>query len=313
MYLFELGIPASLVVLLGSLILDLLLGEPPEFFHPVVWMGRLIDFLKERFVQFDNRRVTGSLVALTIAFGSGGLIYLLLEFITVVWKPLALLAGIYLMKSTISIKSLLRVVRNIGEKIESDPEYAREKLIALVGRDRTDLSRAEMRSATIESLFENLVDSVITPLFYFFLGALFDFGLGVALAVAYKGVNTVDSMLGYREGALLDFGFFGARLDDLANWLPSRFAVWFIALAAFSPRPAVTAYREWDAAPSPNSGWPMAAAAGALKVRLVKRGTYTLGASYGLPEPEDLRKAVGLAGRATGFYVFLLFGLLLVV
>ncbi len=310
MNLFEAWIPASLVVLLGSLILDLLLGEPPEFFHPVVWMGRMIDSLKERFGGFDNRKVSGSLVALTIAFGSGGLTYLLLEFIIVVWKPLALLAGIYLMKSTISIRSLLGVARKVGEKIESDSDLAREELLALVGRDRSDLSRAEMRSATIESLFENLVDSVITPYFYFFLGSLVDFKIGVTLAVAYKGINTIDSMLGYRTEGLLDFGSFGARLDDLLNWVPSRFAIWFIALGAFSPRPAVVAFKEWDATPSPNSGWPMAAAAGALKVKLVKRDTYTLGPEYDLPGSGDLNKALSLAGRAIGFYIFLLFALL---
>lgn len=312
MNILEVRIPTSLVVLLGSLTLDLLLGEPPEPFHPVVWIGCTIDLLRDQFGQFRRRKLAGSLLGLLIAIGSGGLAYLFLKFIAIPWTPLGVLFGIYLMKSTISVRSLFGTARTIGEMIRLEPERARRELITLVGRDRSDLSVGQMRSATIESLFENLVDSVITPVFFFFLGSLVDYRIGVAFAVTYKGVNTVDSMLGYKEGDLLDFGFFGARLDDLLNWLPSRFSIWFITLAAFSPVPTILAFREWRVPPSPNSGWPMAAAAGALKVRLVKKGSYTLGNKYELPGSKDLDRAISLAGRTTGLYVLLLFALLLV-
>ncbi|MBS3825677.1 cobalamin biosynthesis protein CobD [Candidatus Bipolaricaulota bacterium] len=312
MNLYEYKLPASLAVLLGSLILDLLVGEPPEALHPVVWIGRAIDLLKSQLGKFDNGKLAGSLLVVLVSIGSGGLAYFFLELIAVPWAPLGVLIGIYLTKSTISIRSLVGTARDIGRKIKSKTEQAREQLIALVGRNRSKLSKGEMRSATIESLFENLVDSVITPYFYFFLGSLVNFKLGVAFAMTYKGVNTVDSMLGYKEGDLLDFGYFGARLDDLLNWLPSRLAIGFISLAAFALEPAIVAFREWHVSPSPNSGWPMAAAAAALKVKLIKKGSYTLGKDYELPGPKALPRAISLAWRTIGLYLVLLIVLLFI-
>ncbi|MCF7891092.1 cobalamin biosynthesis protein, partial [Candidatus Bipolaricaulota bacterium] len=151
-------------------------------------------------------------------------------------------------------------------------------------------------------------DSLVSPLFYFFLGSLVSYGVGVAFALVYKAVNTLDSMIGYRTEDLRNFGFLAARLDDLLNWLPSRISVLFVSLGALSWNTFAVAFRDWDCARSPNSGWPMAAAAGALEVKLVKKGEYSLGEEYKLPEEEDLRLAIRLAVRTILLYLVMLLG-----
>jgi len=300
------AIPGSLAVLAGALVLDLLIGEPPETLHPVVWIGKVIGKTREFFEGSPGARLAGGVVAILIPAVSGGLAYLVITFGAYFWELAGPILGILLLKSTISVKSLLGTVKSVGEQIESDPDGAREGLLALVGRDRSELSEGEMRSAAIESLFENLVDSVIAPLFYFALGAIFGYGAGVALAIFYKSVNTLDSMLGYRTEALRDYGYLSARLDDLLIWFPARISVPFVSLVAFSLRAISISLRDWKEPPSPNSGWPMGAAAGGLRVKLVKKGVYTIAGEYELPGAEDLRAAVGLAVRSIDLYLLVL-------
>ena len=302
MTIFKTTIPVSLVVLLGSVALDLLLDEPPELLHPVVWIGRLISVLKRRFERFERKKIFGALLVLLVVVTTGGAGYLVARFSVALWWPLGLVLGIYLVKSTFSIRSLVGMTRSIGRNIEENPEDARDQLLALVGRDRSDLSREEMRSAAIESLFENLVDSIISPLLYFYLGTLINLETGVAMALGFKAFNTVDSMIGYKTEDLRDFGSPGARLDDLFNWIPARLSPLLISAASFSTLPVKSALREGNNTPSPNSGWPMSAGSGALKVKLAKRSGYVLGSEFELPEPGDVTRAVSLVGRAIGVY-----------
>ncbi len=305
-------IPGSLVTFAGALILDLLMGEPPEALHPVVWIGKVIGVVKEGFGESWGGKLAGGIVAVLIPVVSGALAYLVVTFGAFFWGLAGPILGIPLLKSTISVKSLLGTVKSVGSDIESDPESARERLLALVGRDRSELSKGEMRSAAIESLFENIVDSVIAPLFYFALGALAGYGAGVALAIFYKAINTLDSMLGYRTEKLRDYGYLSARLDDLFNWFPARISVLFVSLAAFSLHAISLSRRDWKEPPSPNSGWPMSAAAGGLGVKLIKKGVYTIGSEYELPEPDDMRAAIGLAIRSIDLYLLVLISLFLV-
>jgi len=305
MTIFKTTIPVSLVVLLGSVALDLLLGEPPELLHPVVWIGRLISVLKRRFERFERKKIFGALLVLLVVVTTGGAGYLVARFSVALWWPLELVAGIYLVKSTFSIRSLVGTTRSIGRTIEENPEDARDRLLALVGRDRSDLSPAEMRSAAIESLFENMVDSIISPLFYFYLGTLINLETGVAMALGFKALNTVDSMIGYKSDDLRDFGFPGARLDDLLNWIPARLSPLLISAASLSSLPVKSALVEGNNTPSPNSGWPMSAGSGALKVKLVKRSGYVLGSEFELPELGDVTRAVSLVVRAIGVYLLI--------
>ncbi|MFB6290206.1 MAG: adenosylcobinamide-phosphate synthase CbiB [Candidatus Bipolaricaulia bacterium] len=301
-------IPVSLVVLLGGVALDLLLGEPPESLHPVVWIGRAIKVLKERFEGFGRKRFFGGILVLLVVIGAGGAGYLAVKFSSGWWWPLGLGVGIYLLKSTLSIRSLIETVWTIGRSIEKTPEDARDKLLALVGRDRSNLSPGEMRSAAIESLFENLVDSIVSPLFYFFLGSFINFEAGVAMALGFKALNTVDSMVGYRTEKLLDLGCPGARLDDILNWIPARLSPFLISVGSLSFAPLRMAFRDWDNTPSPDSGWSMGASSGALKIKLKKRSHYVIGSEFDLPGSEDIARATWLAGRTVLIYLLCLSG-----
>ncbi len=303
--LFSVVFPAAFFVLVGAAVIDLLIGEPPESLHPVVWIGRFVGLLKRWFSGVRQRKLAGLLIAVLVPLLSGAIAYLLVAFSSFLWDYAGSLMAILLLKSTISFKSLVGTVNSVGKSIESEPDRAREELLALVGRDRSSLSSGEMRSAAVESLFENLVDSFIAPLFYFFLGSLIGYAPGIGFALFYKAVNTLDSMLGYRTEELQSFGLAAARLDDLLNWFPARISVPFISLASLSFRAPAVAIRDWNETPSPNSGWPMAAAAGGLGVRLAKRGVYVLGGEYELPGSRDLDKAIGLAKRAAAIYLVL--------
>src|SRR6056297_116119 len=197
-------------------------GEPPECVHPVVWIGRLIGWVKRAFMEAGGGWLAGWVLLIVVSGGAGLAGYYALLFAGNFSVTLGVVLSIYLLKSTLSGRSLLEASRGVAEGIDGDPERARSDLIALVGRDRSDLSEGEMRSATVESLFENVVDSFISPLFYFLIGVQFGLEVGVAAALLFKAVNTVDSMVGYRTKDLARLGYAGARVDDLLNWIPAR-------------------------------------------------------------------------------------------
>jgi len=211
---------------------------------------------------------------------------------------LPLLVGAYLLKSTFAIRCLLETSSNIGRMIEQDIEVAKQMLPALVGRDTSSLRPAQASSAVIESLSENYVDSILSPIFYYILFT--PLGLGLEAAIAFKAISTMDSMIGYKKPGLKELGYAGARLDDLMNWIPARLSIILIALAR--PRGALSAIRAalkyHSATPSPNSGWPMAAAAGSLGIRLEKPGQYILLEENPDPKTQDISRAIGLMQSA---------------
>jgi adenosylcobinamide-phosphate synthase len=206
---------------------------------------------------------------------------------------LGTIVSAYLLKSTFAIRCLLQTSRDIGRMIEGDMETAKAMLPALVGRKTSDLTPSQASSAVIESLFENYVDSILSPIFYFILFS--PLGLGLEAALAFKAISTMDSMLGYKTQELRDMGFAGARLDDLANWIPARLSVVIMALAKpLRAADAISAaFRYHNRTPSPNSGWPMSAGAAALEIRLEKPGYYIIMDQGRPPQPEDIRRSLG--------------------
>ncbi len=289
-----LAIEESMAVFLLAVAFDILIGEPPVRIHPVVWIGRLISFLRAR---AGPTKVQGMLLALTVITVSVLAAHLLVRAAGVL-PVLPLLVGAYLFKSTFAIRCLLETSSNIGRMIEQDIEVAKQMLPALVGRDTSSLRPAQASSAVIESLSENYVDSILSPIFYYILFT--PLGLGLEAAIAFKAISTMDSMIGYKKPGLKELGYAGARLDDLANWIPARLSIILIALAR--PRGACSAIRAakkyHSATPSPNSGWPMAAAAGSLGIRLEKPGQYILLEENPDPETRDIFRAVGLVQSA---------------
>ena len=287
-------IAESVAVFLLAAAYDILLGEPPAKVHPVVWIGKLIAFLRARASPTRASGIALAIAVIVVTVLAGHLAVKAAGYVPL----LPLLVSAYLFKSTFAINCLLQVSRDIGQMIDRDMDEARSMLPALVGRDTTSLSKSQASSAVIESLSENYVDSILSPIFYYL--ALAPFGLGLEAALAFKAISTMDSMIGYKTKGLKEIGFAGAKLDDLANFIPARLSILLIALA----RPARTlaalrtALRDHGRTPSPNSGWPMAALAGALNIRLEKPGYYVLAEEGAEPETADVPRALHLMQTA---------------
>ena len=287
-------IDEALAVFLLAAAYDILLGEMPARIHPVVWIGRLISFLHLRFPASKIGGLALALVVISVTVLSGHLLVRAAGYLPL----LPLLLSAFLLKSTFSMRCLLQVSSDIGRAIEEDMDRARSMLPALVGRDTASLSQGQASSAVIESLSENYVDGILSPTFYYVLFS--PLGLGLEAALAFKAVSTMDSMVGYKTEGLRELGFAGARADDLLNFIPARLSIFSIALARPLQAGAAlaAAIRFHGRTPSPNSGWPMAACAGALGLRLEKPGSYVLLDEGKEPQTSDVPLAIGLIQRA---------------
>ncbi len=281
-------------VLILALLLDLLLGDPPNRWHPVAWMGRGIGWARDR--RSDARRGQDLLRGAVIALGGMGVSawvgYLLERRLSFLPRPLRLVIQAWALKSTFSLRGLLRAVYDVRDALDrGDLEEARHWLgWHLVSRDTRDLSQAEVVAATVESLAENMSDGVVAPLFYYMIG-------GLPAALAYRFANTADAMLGYRDAHHEWLGKVPARVDDVLNLIPARLSALALILAGWlKGAEGRRAWRVWrrDAGrtASPNAGHPMAAMAGLLGVRLEKRGHYRLAGEFPPPRVEHIDRAV---------------------
>lgn len=290
-------------VVLVALLLDRYLGEPPEAVHPVVWIGRTVGALAARAPRDRTARLLYGAGLVGGVCGGSALAARLLEGRLV--GPSGLLAEGWLLKSCLSYRALERAGERVAERLEGgDLEGSRKELLWLVGRDRSKLDANEVAAAAVESLAENLSDSFAAPLLAY---AAF----GLPGAFFYRAANTADAMVGYREEPFTHTGRAAARLDDALNLVPARLTALALVLAA-SRDGACTAgdalrvaLRDGRLTESPNAGWPMAAAAGALGVRLEKRGHYRLNAEAPPPAADDLRRAGRLVRRAAAVLVAL--------
>ena len=287
-------IDEALAVFLLAAAYDILLGEMPARIHPVVWIGRLISFLHLRFPASKIGGMALALVVISVTVLSGHLLVRAAGYLPL----LPLLLSAFLLKSTFAMRCLIQVSSDIGKMIEEDMSQARSMLPALVGRDTASLSQGQASSAVIESLSENYVDGILSPIFYYVLFS--PLGLGLEAALAFKAVSTMDSMVGYKTKGLKEVGFAGARADDLLNFIPARLSIFSIALARPLRAGAAlrAAWRYHGRTPSPNSGWPMAACAGALGLKLEKPGGYVLLDEGEEPRTSDVPRAIGLIQRA---------------
>jgi adenosylcobinamide-phosphate synthase len=281
-------IQEGLVVFLLAVAYDLLLGEPPARIHPVVWIGRLIAYLRARARPSRALGLGLAIIVIVTTVLAGRLLVWALS--PVPFLPI--LASAYLLKSTFAMRCLLEVSHDIGRMIDEDIDEAKKMLPALVGRKTASLTRAQATSAVIESLSENYVDSILSPIFYYLVFA--PFGLGLEAALAFKAISTMDSMLGYKTKGLLELGYAGAKLDDLVNFVPARLSILLMALARPSRSGATlrAAFKYHGMTPSPNSGWPMSACAGALGIRLEKPGFYVLLEEGKEPDTTDVPRAL---------------------
>ncbi|HKT35062.1 MAG TPA: adenosylcobinamide-phosphate synthase CbiB [Nitrospira sp.] len=260
--------------LLAACTLDATIGDPRAWPHPVRWMGTLTRHV-ERWIRSLCRsprslRVAGTVLALglpSIAFCLG---WALIAAGAAIHEWLGRGIAICLASTVLAWRDLVDHVGMVSHALKSGSlEEARQAVGLIVGRDTNDLSEAEVIRATVETIAESASDGVIAPLVFLVIG-------GPPLALAYKAVSTLDSMVGHRDEQYQDFGWASARLDDLLNWVPARITAWLIAAAAgvvflrtdSMLRGGAILLRDGHKHPSPNSGRPEAAMAGALGVQL---------------------------------------------
>lgn len=261
--------------------LDLLIGDPRSLPHPVVFIGRMISFLEKRWNQGapTQRKRRGFLLTATVVIGVWGISWAALALLTAIHPWLGLAAELWLLATTLAIKGLAEAGRAVAVPLmQGDLPGARQALSMIVGRDTAELDEAEITRGTVETVAENTVDGITAPLLFAVLG-------GAPLALAYKAINTLDSMVGYRNERYEYFGFASAKLDDIANWLPARLTaccLWAggIVLTAVANKPLRwrgalrTTCHEAPRHPSPNAGWPEAMVARLLGVQLGGINTY---------------------------------------
>ena len=293
----------AMLAILVALLIDKLWGEPPVWMHPVVYIGKLLGWLGQKLAPHDaverdfKRFVLLALVWCALA-AMVFIVYWIVCFLLPYqpwWLP-GIMVGI-LLKPLLSWRMLKDEVLAVEAALQQSLPAGRERLTWLVSRDTSQLDAATVRESAIETLAENLNDSVIAPLFWFLVA-------GLPGAAVYRFANTADAMWGYPgwrgEGEKRRHwqwaGKWAARADDVLNWIPARItAAWMALLAGGMSWSALK--RDAAVTPSPNGGWPMGCMAQALGVHLSKPGVYQLNPEGRAPESADLQHAVGLASK----------------
>lgn len=253
------------IALLIGWLLDLFIGDPARLPHPIVWFGKIIAFGEHRLNQGRHRMLKGALMAIVlIAF-----VFVITWFLcSLCPQPYSILLDAVIIFYCLAGTTLIREVRAVFLALDRSLEEGRQQVARIVGRDTSELSAQEVRTAALETLAENLSDGVIAPLFWLAL-------LGTPGMLAYKMVNTLDSMIGYKTERYKDFGCWAAHIDDIANYIPARLTALLMVLSVpllsrrgrggLSTLHFISKYGRNHA--SPNSGYPEAALAGILDCR----------------------------------------------
>ncbi|NEQ44116.1 MAG: cobalamin biosynthesis protein CobD [Leptolyngbya sp. SIOISBB] len=264
----------SIAVLLLAAMIDFVVGDPWDWLHPVQVMGWSIQHYQAWVFQSISsawgQRLAGVGLGLGLPLLSGAIAAALVMLAGQIHLALAIAIAAVILASCLAARSLRRAAAEVLTPLrQGDLITARARLGLYVGRDTEQLSEAEILRAVMETISENATDGVMAPLFYGLLGLMISPAAGAGLAIAYKALSTLDSMIGYQSPPYQDLGWFSARCEDIVTWLPCRLTVVTIALLSRRPR------RVWDlccrdapADPSPNAGWSECAYAAALGVQL---------------------------------------------
>ena len=288
---------------LGGFVLDALFGDPAWLPHPVVYMGKAISklekFLRPRLPKTPQGELLGgAIVAFSLPVGTFLLTGLVCRGAARLHPLLGLAVQMFWCGQALAARGLVQESTNVYKELKKpDLPGARKAVSRIVGRDTAELTAEGVTKAAVETVAENASDGVIAPLLYMLIG-------GAPLALAYKAINTMDSMLGYKNEKYLYFGRVPAKLDDVANYIPSRLAgLLWVAAAAFTGNDAKGAWRIWRRDrrrhASPNSAQTESACAGALGVQLAGPAYYfgqyypklTIGDALRPIEPEDILRA----------------------
>lgn len=251
---------AKMLAFLGGWFADRLLGDPVSWPHPIIGFGKVIAWGEKKFNAGNDRSVKGAIMALVLVFGTYFLCKRILYMASFIhpWAVYLLIGiGVFF---CLAGKTLITEVREVFLATDRSTEDGRKQVSRIVGRDTSGLSPQEIRTAALETLAENLSDGVIAPMFWYML-------LGLPGMMAYKMVNTLDSMIGYKNERYLEFGQIAARMDDLANYIPARLTAWLMLLVSGNLNQMKFVKHYGKAHLSPNSGYPEAALAAILNCR----------------------------------------------
>jgi len=286
------SVPPDLAVLIVAVVLEMVGREPPKWLHPTVWIGRTVTIAVANAPTSRNGGfITGVMILLLVTGFWGGAAYFAAAGLRDFHQLAYVLVGGFLLKTTFSVKMLHQTAARVRELLTAgDMAGVRAQMSSLVSRDPSQLTAEGATAATVESVSENIADSIIGPWLAF---ALF----GLPGAVAYRAINTLDSMIGY-HGGYEYLGKASARFDDLVNLIPSRLAGLLLVVASLvlPGQKASDAWRimlrDHGKTESPNAGWTMSGMAGALGVELEKADHYRLGDATRQVEPEDITRTV---------------------
>ncbi|MCR4765497.1 MAG: adenosylcobinamide-phosphate synthase CbiB [Bacteroidaceae bacterium] len=253
-------IPSSIINVLAGYTLDRCLGDPSWLPHPIVLFGKMISKGEHALNKGTYRKIKGFLLAVFLVLLVFFCTQCILQLCAILSPWLNSVLQILLIFYCLAGTTLIREVRDVFFALDRSLEEGRQQVARIVGRDTTQLSEQEVRKAALETLAENLSDGVIAPLFWYIL-------LGVPGMMAYKMVNTLDSMIGYHSERYLHFGCFAARLDDVANYIPARLTALLMVIASGRPSLLLFVKKYGSCHASPNSGYPESALAGILDCR----------------------------------------------
>ena len=290
----------SILIVIFAIILDFIIGDPKNKFHPTSWMGTLIakivPLIKNESPQIEKLGgivlvilVTGIVSALLV-FLNVGIQSISIEFVGIF---VSIIVGTILLKTTIAIRGMEKHAMSVMESLEqNDLDSARNNLSMIVKRNTKNLDKNHVLSGTLESISENTVDGVTGPLFYF---AFF----GIIGAFVYRIVNTIDSMIGYKTSIFRNIGWFGANCDKILNYFPARITSLLMVVGAMIlgndwRKSYKIMRRDGKNTESPNAGYPMAALAGALGTQFEKINHYSVGDGNIELTRTHLRSAISL-------------------
>ncbi|MBE9541190.1 MAG: cobalamin biosynthesis protein CobD [Proteobacteria bacterium] len=286
------------IIFLGAYIADIIIGDPHRFPHPVVIIGKFVRFLEGGMVGFIDKKKAGIILWFTVVIPVYFITLGIVEGCFFINSLFGAMITILLASLTLATKSLYDESKTVLNALNrGNMEEARKRLSMIVGRDTKDLNGEEILRAVIETISENLSDGIVAPMFYLALG-------GLPLAMAYKAVNTLDSMVGYKNDRYTDIGWFSAKMDDVANLIPARLTGLIIVAVSFILRlnwrdSWRIMRRDGQNHSSPNSGVPEAAAAGAMNIQLGGKIQYfgkishkpTIGNRIKEIDKDDVKKA----------------------
>jgi len=255
------------IPLLAGFLLDTLLGDPKNLPHPIRWFGMAISYLDNQFNSGKNKKLKGAFVSVFL-IGSTFLVFkYLIEFSQFNEYFYYSITTIFVFYG-LANRSLITEALKVENKLNNEGiEAGRKQLGFIVGRDTSQLSDNNIRKAVLETLAENLSDGVIAPIFYYIIG-------GVPLMFVYKMINTLDSMIGYKNKRYKDFGYFAAKLDDVINFFPARITAFLMIFITLSKRGLISVLKYGNQHTSPNAGFPESALAGILNCQFGGANTY---------------------------------------